>query len=529
MANDLIGMGNAQTDPILGNAVMSPQLLNEPLQPDTVQTNPDGGYLPKPSLSQLLLATGMGLLSGAQYGGGGWAGGIGQAAINLQNAQQQAQLQAKQQRKDQLTEYELLGRMRDRQFAELAASAKTGAISRLKTAHPELADLIDLDPNKAAEVLAKKGAGPEYKDVGGNLYKFEYGKEPTLVQNPGGGAGSGAANVDPTATGDAALEGLPIGQQTIVKNLSNGQMAFPSGAALKSPYWQNMINLTAQYDPSFDAVNYNARNETRKAFSKGKEAQEIKAAQTAIGHAAELYDHIDALENLSGFPGATYANMAKNAVSNSGGANTAINDFNTIRDNLVDEVTKFYNPTSGTLAERQERKHTMSSDLGPDQLKSSLLEQINLMSSKLDALDDQYQKGMSTTGKKYEFLSPKTRAALVKIGYSGSDEMAPITDDTKEGTAQPALAPALASPAAAPGQVPTDIQPAPETPATAPARGMLDDGTADPMAAPAAAPIQEQTGTQQAPAQPVTKADFDALPSGSYFVNPKDGKVLRKK
>jgi hypothetical protein len=36
-------------------------------------------------------------------------------------------------------------------------------------------------------------------------------------------------------------------------------------------------------------------------------------------------------------------------------------------------------------------------------------------------------------------------------------------------------------------------------------------------------------GTQENPAQPKTQEDFDGLKAGMWFVNPKDGRVLRKK
>jgi hypothetical protein len=44
-------------------------------------------------------------------------------------------------------------------------------------------------------------------------------------------------------------------------------MQFPNGPALKTPYWQNMLRNVAQFDPEFDAVNYNARSKTRADFT----------------------------------------------------------------------------------------------------------------------------------------------------------------------------------------------------------------------------------------------------------------------
>ena len=58
--------------------------------------------------------------------------------------------------------------------------------------------------------------------------------------------------------------------------------------ALKSPYWQKMLQLVAQYDPSFDAVEYNARARAQTNATSGKLAQNNNALNTGIGHVWQL-------------------------------------------------------------------------------------------------------------------------------------------------------------------------------------------------------------------------------------------------
>jgi hypothetical protein len=83
-------------------------------------------------------------------------------------------------------------------------------------------------------------------------------------------------------TGDAYIKTLPPAQAATVKALLAGRMAFPSGAGMRSPYWQQMLSRVAQADPNFDAVNYNSRNSTRREFTAGQSAKNIKALNT--GH-----------------------------------------------------------------------------------------------------------------------------------------------------------------------------------------------------------------------------------------------------
>ena len=88
--------------------------------------------------------------------------------------------------------------------------------------------------------------------------------------------------------GDDYLKLLPTTRAQQVKALDEGRMQFPSGFALKSPYWQQMISAVIQYDPDFDAVNYNSRASTRKDFTSGKSADSITALNTAMSHLNNL-------------------------------------------------------------------------------------------------------------------------------------------------------------------------------------------------------------------------------------------------
>lgn len=162
MANDLINLGLMATDAILGNnAAVSPEMLNTPLAPQTLQ--PQGAeekLLPEPTISQSLLAAGMALLQ-ADEAGYGVGTGLALSANNYQLLKKQQRDEYLKQRESQLSEMELMGRIRERQLNELQTTRTLEVTNRLKAQNPDLADLIDLDPKKAAEVIAqrKKGGG----------------------------------------------------------------------------------------------------------------------------------------------------------------------------------------------------------------------------------------------------------------------------------------------------------------------------------------------------------------------------------
>jgi hypothetical protein len=111
--------------------------------------------------------------------------------------------------------------------------------------------------------------------------------------------GTGAQG-GPQVNGQDFLKTLNPTTAQQVKALAEGRMQFPAGFALKSPYWQNMLSAVSQYDPSFDAINYNARAKTRSDFTSGKAAQTINALNTVACHEGDLSDAAKKLNNFGG-------------------------------------------------------------------------------------------------------------------------------------------------------------------------------------------------------------------------------------
>lgn len=209
--------------------------------------------------------------------------------------------------------------------------------------------------------------------------------------------------------GDELLKLLPDDKQGTIKALTEGRMPFPSNAAMQSPYWQGMLSLVSAYDPEFDAVNYGSRAATRKDFTSGKASQSVNALNTVMGHIDELMNASDALDNTS-YP---WLNSAKNYLKDKAGdtkQQTAIKNFNIARQAVVDEVERAYRGTGGSEAGIEEWKKSLSTADSPEALHAASKQLLHLLGSKLDALGDQYSKGMGTSKTGLELLSPKAQA-----------------------------------------------------------------------------------------------------------------------
>lgn len=244
------------------------------------------------------------------------------------------------------------------------------------------------------------------------------------VKSTGGGLDV-ATLTDPALNkihGNDFLKLIPQNVASQVKALAEGRQAFPSGYALRTPYWQKMIGLVAQYDPTFDAVNYNARSKTRNDFTSGKAAQNINALNTVMGHLKKLKDAANALGNVSGFWGATTANSIKNSLEQSRG-DPRITNFNTDRKAVVDELTRVYRQMGGSEQDIKSWEANLNASGSPEQLNGAIAQIASLLQSKINALGQQYSKGMGTTTSGLQLLNPDAQAAFKYItGSSGTSK-----------------------------------------------------------------------------------------------------------
>lgn len=218
----------------------------------------------------------------------------------------------------------------------------------------------------------------------------------------------------PGARNDSKISGLPQPIQDQVKALADGRMAFPSGFALKSPYWQRMISLVSQYDPSFDAVNYNARAGTRRDFTSGKAANNLTAINTAIGHLGSLQKAGEALNN-GDIP---MLNKALNTLATATG-DPRVNNFQLASQAVGDELMRVFRQVGASEQEARSWRERLDAAASPAQMKGALKMAGELLESRVNALNQQYEKGMGKSSDVLKVVYPKSRETLDRIMNTG--------------------------------------------------------------------------------------------------------------
>jgi hypothetical protein len=216
-------------------------------------------------------------------------------------------------------------------------------------------------------------------------------------------------------SGEAYLATIPPSLAGQVKALAEGRRAFPTGSALRSPAVQQLIAAATQYDPTLDAANAATRVATRKKFTSGTTRDNITAINTALGHLGTLWQDAQKLNNF----GSPLLNAPINAVESGVLGDPRYTNFNLTRHAVVDELEKAFRGSGGTQTGIEEWKQGINSSQSPDQLRGAIGKAVELLDSRLQALNDAYSTGMGRSADPMEFLNPHARAVFGALGPGG--------------------------------------------------------------------------------------------------------------
>lgn len=274
--------------------------------------------------------------------------------------------------------------------------------------------------NQLMQAQIKKSS-MEKISPGESIYDVNTGK-PVISSSIFGGLPGAAGGVNgaqgtpgtPQLSGDSFLQTLPPSAASQVKAIAEGKMPFPSGFALKTPYWQQMLSAVSQYDPSFDAVNYNARSKARGSFTSGPDANNITALNTAMNHAASLKDAYDSLGNTNYPAYNSLTNYLGNAL---GSQNTQTNTAAVAARGhaLSGELAKVFRSSGMAESDIKAWEDKLSTSATPAQSKEILNSAMDLMEGRLSALAEKYNQGMGTSKQGIELLSPAAQKAYLKV------------------------------------------------------------------------------------------------------------------
>lgn len=324
-----------------------------------------------------------------------------------------------------------LGNSTMRARAAMATADPFGVLG-LNTGAPQAPSLPagvnpgDAELFKVAAADAAKNGQPTFI-VGGKTFNTTDAQAPA----PTGGLTPIQKAVQSGLHGDEFLATLPPQLAAQVKGLSAGRQQFPSGSALRSTMIQSLIGLVAQYDPSFDQVNYGMRYKTAQDFApQGKSGQNITALNTGIGHLQSLLDNMKALNNFGGL--LTPLNAPINAFEQAtGDPRQGRVELNA--QGVAGELAKVFRSTGMSESDIQGWKARLGLNMSPDAQVGIIQEAMHMMRSRLEAIGDAYTRGMGKASDGITLLSPHAQA-IYKSLSGGQD----APDHATEQGVQPA-------------------------------------------------------------------------------------------
>jgi hypothetical protein len=232
------------------------------------------------------------------------------------------------------------------------------------------------------------------------------------------GAGGTARNptLPPNVRDENILNGLDPNTQATLKQLVDYKYPLPSGIALSKPYWQNLLGRAAQYDPSFDASQYQIRYNLRKDFTSGKSAQAIQALNQVTDHLDRLETNWKKLNNAGGL--ATPLNAPVNAVESFFG-DPRRNTFELDQKAVADELERVWRQAGGTESEIADWRAKLSASASPATRDAAMREVYALVAGRLDALKHAYEAGMGRPAE-FNFLDPAPKKRFEAHGVDTS-------------------------------------------------------------------------------------------------------------
>lgn len=213
-------------------------------------------------------------------------------------------------------------------------------------------------------------------------------------------------------TGDEFLSKLPQRLQGEVKKYAEGRMPVPTGFALKSPYFQQLMQAVTQYDPNFSASRYQVRLD----FEKGKMRDSRLAFGQSLNHLGTLQSLADAMDNKDLKRMNQVINMVKTETGN-----PAVTNFQTAQQAVGEELMRAFRQVNASEIETADWKRRFDTINSPAQLKGAIQTAAKLLDGRLHEMNNIWDTSMGTKGGYPNIVSAEARGALDRfLGKGGA-------------------------------------------------------------------------------------------------------------
>lgn len=211
-------------------------------------------------------------------------------------------------------------------------------------------------------------------------------------------------------SGQEYLDALPEDERGLIKSIADGKID-PKTLSTKGGHREDVLKKVAQYRSDYNQAKYAVYSAVQKDFTSGKAANNVTAINTAIGHMGTLGELASALENKD----TIVINKIVNTVRNQLG-DPRVNNEKTAASALGSEIMRVFRQVGASEKEQKDWESKYADFASPGQSKGALATGGHLLKSRIEALDDQWKRGMDSKDGFPNLLSPKSAAVLDKLG-----------------------------------------------------------------------------------------------------------------
>jgi len=217
-------------------------------------------------------------------------------------------------------------------------------------------------------------------------------------------------------TGEDFLRLIPISERNLVKGIADYTLDPAKVASIRSGERQHIIDMTKQFDPSFDMSQYQARAgflKELKSSRRGTAGGNIISLETSVKHLADLKKASDELEN---FP-VPILNRIKNVGLAQTTGDPRLASFKTAATGVEGELAAVFKGMGATDQEIRQWRAVFDASNSPAQIRAAIQQAVNLLAGRVEAIQNQYERVMG--GPPKEPLLKKS--TLKKLGDLGID------------------------------------------------------------------------------------------------------------
>lgn len=233
-------------------------------------------------------------------------------------------------------------------------------------------------------------------------------------------------------TGEDYLKTVSPTAATLIKKYASGELPV-TAQMVRTPAGQQLLGAITQYDPTFDATNYQKRQQVASAFAKGPQSNAIRGANQALYHMGNLYQRTEDLNNTGILP--AIVNPVVNYIEEKGFGTSKQGQYRQSAQAVASELRKvFAGSGGGNLQELNKWESSFDPNASEEQQKAYIQNGVDLLHGALGALNEQYQKGMGLNKNVNDLLSPESRHVYESLQLNKNPNLKP-TAGQKLGTA----------------------------------------------------------------------------------------------